>query len=73
MINWISIKDRLPPKGLNVLLKCSGYKLPFVVGQLAGGHSKYTLLFCAVHVVNHDYDEWLTDVTHWAEINMPSE
>lgn len=70
MINWINVTDVLPPKYECVLLRCKGYKVPAIVGYLMSGDESRTALYIAPHIVDNSKDEYLTDVTHWAEITM---
>jgi hypothetical protein len=62
MINWINIKDELPPKGERVLtyggwgVKMDEYDFTTNIGEIW---------------FKGDRDNYNTGVTYWAQINLP--
>jgi hypothetical protein len=62
MVNWINIKDELPPKGERVLTY-GGWGL--VMDQLSVLSPNGAIWF------RGNRDDYNTEVTHWARINLP--
>jgi hypothetical protein len=62
MVNWIDIKDELPPKGERVLTY-GGWGL--VMDQLSVLSPNGAIWF------RGNRDDYNTEVTHWARINLP--
>jgi hypothetical protein len=63
MINWISVKDRLPENECDILIWT-----PYGHWNATGGHYKPD------RKAFYEHDSVLIeDVTHWAEINEPED
>lgn len=59
MIDWISVKERLPDNDREILIRsCYGYSVGHISCCVGGGFLK-------------DSGVQLEQVTHWAEINEP--
>ena len=61
MINWIDIKDELPPVGESVL----------TYGGWGIKMDKYVGLINDTQWFNGTRDDYNDEVTHWARINLP--
>jgi hypothetical protein len=62
MINWINIKDELPSKGEYVLTYGDwGIKMDVFNSVRPNGEIEF----------NGTREEYNTEVTHWARINLP--
>lgn len=63
MIDWISVKERLPEKSDRYLICANKY---MAVSDFSVRHKKFNAFDFF-----DDTDKAFTDVTHWAYLNLP--